>query len=90
MRRTYHGLDLYLGDDLIGRKAKVVYDNTRQTAVVSQRDERGRWSETLTLEATGLTSEKNSATREMVYTWTLADGGTLTGTKPGCNCGGRR
>lgn len=88
MRRVYHGLDLYLDDDLIGHKAKVVYDTTRHTVVVSQRDERRRWSDTHTFEGvTGLASSKVG--REMVYTWT-GEGSTVTGVKKGCNCGGGR
>ena len=89
MRRAYHGLDLYLDDDLIATKAKVLYDGARHTVVVSERDERRRWGDTLTLEGvTGLASSKVGT--EMVYTWTGAEEGTLTGVKAGCNCGNAR
>lgn len=88
MRRNYNGLDLYLDDELIAEKAQVVYDNARHTVVVSERNERRKWVETLRLEdVTAMSSEKVGT--EMVYTWPGPDQ-TLTGVKAGCNCGGKR
>lgn len=87
MRRAYHGLDLYLNDDLIARKAKVVYDATRGVLAVSERGPRGRWAETRAFEnVTGLAHSKVG--KEMVYTWT--GDVTVTGVKAGCGCGGKR
>lgn len=88
MRRSYDGLDLYLGDDLIARKAKVVHDPNRGVVVISEKiGPRGRWVETRTFEnMTGPTHSKVG--KEMVYTWT--GDVTVTGVKEGCGCGGKR
>lgn len=85
MRRPYQRVDIYEDEELVALKAHLVHDNQRGTLEVKERDDRNRWVVTRTYDVTGVTSER--VDRTQVYTWTLADGGTVRGVKAGCGCG---